>query len=104
MNGVVTSRTSDLRSLVETSKPGTAQVARKKRLVYETVLRESAHLDGGNFTVIDTTDLQRLFNEYDRHCFECYGYDIMIDNQLKPWLLEARLQKPKFPIDSIAAS
>ena len=62
--------TSDLRLLVETSRPGTEQVARKKRLVYETVLRESAHLDGGNFTVIDTTDLQRLFDEYDRHCFE----------------------------------
>ena len=33
----------------------------------------------------------KMFVPHRRNCFELYGFDILIDSELKPWLLEVNL-------------
>ena len=54
-----------LRILVETTELSADQVAVQTRLIYDNLLKESQYVDGGNFTAIHTSDLERLFNEYE---------------------------------------
>ena len=60
----------DLRVHVETSELNANQVAARTRLIYDTMLRESPHFDGGNFATIHSSDLKRLFHQYDTSFFK----------------------------------
>ena len=59
-----------LRSLVETAEVSASRVSAETRLIYDHVLKESPYLTAGNFTTIHTSDLKRLFAEYDRRFFK----------------------------------
>uniref|UniRef100_A0A8C9B980 Tubulin tyrosine ligase like 1 n=1 Tax=Phocoena sinus TaxID=42100 RepID=A0A8C9B980_PHOSS len=69
------------------------------------------YIHGGTWTV---NNLRKLFNEIhwifmqslkavapmmnnDKHCFECYGYDIIINDKLKPWLIKVNAPHPSLP-------
>ena len=53
----------------ETNALDAAQVRAQTRLIYDHLLTESPHLDGGNFTTLHTSDLKGLFDHYDEFFF-----------------------------------
>lgn len=40
-----------------------------------------------NVIISSLKAVQNLMHS-DKHCYECYGYDIILDSNLKPWLIE----------------
>ena len=60
----------DLQSVVERFESSAEHLIKTKALIYRNLLRESTHLDGGNFTKIHSSDLWRLFEEYEQYFFD----------------------------------
>ena len=54
---------------LETATVAAEDIALRRRRIYDEVLGTSRCLDGGNFTSIQTSDLRRLFDLYDRLFF-----------------------------------
>ena len=44
--------------------------------------------EGIQFILIHSLKSVKDVIQNDKHCFECYGFDLLIDETLKPWLLE----------------
>lgn len=59
-----------LQQFVETQVLAPEDVLTRTRSIYDAVLGQSKHLDGGNFTRVHPADLGCLFNLYDQRFFE----------------------------------
>ena len=55
----------DVQRFIETTQFSSEQITARTREIYDTILRESEHLDGGNFSRIHPADVERLFDLYD---------------------------------------
>lgn len=44
--------------------------------------------DDISWIIMHSLKAVRSVMSHDTHCFECYGYDIIVDQDLKPWLIE----------------
>lgn len=55
----------DLMAAVDSLRLPPEEIARRTRDIYQDVLRQSRHVDRGNFNAIHQEDLRRLFDSYD---------------------------------------
>ncbi|XP_076019484.1 putative tubulin polyglutamylase TTLL9 [Genypterus blacodes] len=63
------------------------QLRRYLTAKHGTEIAENVFKDMDNIFVCSLQSVQKVIIN-DKHCFELYGYDILLDQNLKPWLLE----------------
>ncbi|XP_071454368.1 probable tubulin polyglutamylase TTLL9 [Hetaerina americana] len=67
--------------------------ARHGELIVEILMQRIARLVAVSLRAVQTVIIQ------DPHCFELYGYDVLIDENLCPWLLEVNASPALTPTD-----
>ncbi len=73
----------DVQQAIQTKSFSPQEVSARTREIYDSILRDSASLDGGNFTRIHADDLRRLFDGYDT---------LFFDGEIRGLLQDASLQ------------
>jgi hypothetical protein len=61
--------------------------------IYDIILKAFLCADGHIYTAL------KKIPGYKNNCFELYGFDVLLDNDLRPWIIEANLS-PSFATDS----
>jgi hypothetical protein len=60
----------ELQQLIETKHLSPEEIASRTREIYDSVLRQSDYIDGGNFAAIHPNDIEQLFDLYDGQFFD----------------------------------
>lgn len=55
----------EFRTILQTTRLPDAEIQTRRKTIYREILAESRCVKEGNFTVLETTDLRRLFSKYD---------------------------------------
>ena len=70
------------------------EVSSRARRIYETMLEQSAQIRTGNFTVIGSDDLERMFGFYDREFFRGFLGEMLLEDRAIPWRSGSRGGSP----------